>query len=119
MGKKSWETFDGQKTYYFDVSPSEVVVGEHRGTGQSDHAGSCSPEEFRAGRFQSMVLGRHGKAALLEALAIVGGTPSDAALTLKAAAPKPSPPERPVIPEGAVSSIRADLVRYDDKGKPR
>ena len=101
---KTWETSDGQKTYYLVVSSTGVGIGEHRGTGQSDHGAGCSPQEFREGRFQGMVLSHFGEEALLEALAIVGGGPADAARTLKAAAP-----ETTAVPPDAGSKTRPDL----------
>lgn len=69
----SWSSPNGSPhgERYVHVRASEVVVGEHYGSGQTDNAGACSHAEFLAGRFQDIVRSHHGDRVLAEVIAAV------------------------------------------------
>jgi hypothetical protein len=68
---KSWDRDDGMRYNYFVVDETEVVLGHHYGTGQSDVAGACAHEEFLNGRFNPEVRERFGEDVLAEGLELV------------------------------------------------
>lgn len=69
MTKTFWERTRDDTTYYVGIEATQVVVGEHRGTGQSDVAGTCSHAEFTAGRWHDHIKANLGADVLSEVLA--------------------------------------------------
>jgi len=69
--KTSWVKTDGRRTDYIDIHYNEVVVGNHYGSGMTDNAGTCSHEEFLAGRFQDLILNSFGQKILNEIIDVV------------------------------------------------
>nr|MDO8114590.1 hypothetical protein [Candidatus Sigynarchaeota archaeon] len=69
--KTSWEVQTCDRVDYLDITHNEVVIGGHYGSPFTDIAGSCSHEEFLAGKFQDLVLERFGNQVLQEAIKVV------------------------------------------------
>jgi ankyrin repeat protein len=112
----SWHSDVGKTHHFCDVIGDSVTVGEHHGSPHTASAGSCTREEFLGGRFQSVVLAGHGEAVLLEMIAALGGDPTcgdDAIAAWTKRNKPPEPPQRPTVPEGAVSRKRESLDQYD------
>jgi len=68
---KSWETKKGGRTCYVQVTPYEVVVGSHSGSGHSDNAATCSHQELLDGTHQGTIRHEHGDRILQEVIAAV------------------------------------------------
>jgi len=75
----SWERTEGRRVHYAQLTAREVIVGSHAGSGHTDDAGSCTHEEFLAGRFHDVVRASLGAEALAELLAAVRAAPDDPA----------------------------------------
>lgn len=65
----SWEVTRGGVTYYVSIEATQIVVGDHRGSGHTDNAGTCSHAEFIAGRWHDHVKTNMGARILAEILA--------------------------------------------------
>ena len=67
---------------YLQLTPRQVIVGAHSGSGMTDSAGSCSHEAFLQGRFHDVVLAEFGASVLAEVLQALGpGLPDFVACT--------------------------------------
>lgn len=84
--RTAWERHLDGATHYIQVTRTEVVVGHHYGSGQTDYAGVATHAEFLAGRYQDIVRDVHGEAALTEVLASVRATDLDPAVIAARAA---------------------------------
>lgn len=73
MTRRSWTKANhpnGEK--YIHLTPTEVVVGSHYGSGHTDNAGSCSHAAFRAGQYHDVVRRDHGEEVLAEVMQALG-----------------------------------------------
>jgi len=75
MARTSWERTREGVTYYVSVEPTQVVVGEHRGSGHTDNAGTCSHAEFVGGRWHDHIRTNMGARTLSEILAALASAP--------------------------------------------
>lgn len=66
-----WSRRNGRGERYVVVEPWQVVVGEHHGSGHTDHAGTCSHLEFWSGTYQDLVREHFDEATLQRVLALV------------------------------------------------
>ena len=51
-----WERSDNTVTHYIRLDHSQVVVGSHSSSGQTDNASACSYDEFLNGRFHTHII---------------------------------------------------------------
>ena len=70
-----WERTRDGTTYYVSIEATQVLVGEHSGSGHSDNAGTCSHAEFVAGRWHAHVKANLGSGVLSEVLAALAVAP--------------------------------------------
>ena len=70
-----WERTRGGVTYYVSIEPQRVVVGDHRGSGHTDNAGTCTHAEFLAGRWHGEIRANMGPRVLAEILAALAPAP--------------------------------------------
>ena len=70
-----WERTRGAVTYYVSIEARHVVVGDHRGSGHTDNAGTCTHAEFRSGRWHDHITTNMGPQVLSEILAALAAVP--------------------------------------------
>ena len=68
---QQWTQQVGDQVYYISLEDNGILIGEHRGSGQSDHATYCSFKRFLAGEFDSLIAQRFGAETLQTILAAV------------------------------------------------
>ena len=70
-----WERTRGGVTHYVSIEAQHIVVGDHRGSGHTDNAGTCTHAEFVAGRWHDDIRRDMGPRVLAEILAALAPAP--------------------------------------------
>ena len=68
MLQKSWYKKDGKRTIYIHIHPTEVVMGDHYGSGQTDNAMAIPIKDFRQGKRHDFILNYFDEKVLAEVL---------------------------------------------------
>ena len=115
----NWEKTTGAVTHYCYLTATEVVVGSHAGSGLTDNAGACTPEEFLKGMYQHLVRSQLGEDILGQVLEAVVSTcdnpervaqyrEEQARVTQMDDVPGASPPPGPTF-----SALRKTMDQYE------